>query len=124
MPELNPILEVSHLSQLFVNGRGKKKKTVRAVDDVSFFIRPAEVFGLVGESGCGKTTTGRAIIRLLNPTSGTVRFDGREISGKMTRELSRYLSENIAMIFQDPIESLNPRMTIEEIGRASCRERV
>ena len=115
MPELKPILEVSHLSQHFVNGRGRKKKTVRAVDDVSFFIRPAEVFGLVGESGCGKTTTGRAIIRLLNPTAGTVRFDGREISGKMTRELSRYLSENIAMIFQDPIESLNPRMTIEEI---------
>ena len=109
------LLEVQHLSQHFVNGRGKQKTTVRAVDDVSFFVRPAEVFGLVGESGCGKTTTGRAIIRLLDPTSGTVRFAGREISGRMTRELSRYLSENLAMIFQDPIESLNPRMTIGEI---------
>ena len=69
----------------------------------------------MGESGCGKTTTGRTIIRLHDPTSGVVRFDGREISGKMTSELSRYISQNIAMIFQDPIESLNPRMTIEEI---------
>lgn len=123
MPDIEPILEVSHLSQHFVNGRGKLKKVVRAVDDVSFFVNPAEVFGLVGESGCGKTTTGRAIIRLLNPTSGTVRFAGKEISGKMTRELSRYLSENIAMIFQDPIESLNPRMTIEEIVGEGLRLR-
>ncbi len=122
MPEEH-LLEVSHLSQHFVNGRGRKRAVVRAVDDVSFFIRPAEVFGLVGESGCGKTTTGRAIIRLLNPTSGTVRFDGREISGKMTGELSRFLSENIAMVFQDPIESLNPRMTIEEIVGEGLRLR-
>ncbi|MCR4708314.1 MAG: ATP-binding cassette domain-containing protein [Clostridiales bacterium] len=122
MPEEH-LLEVSHLSQHFVNGRGRKRAVVRAVDDVSFFIRPAEVFGLVGESGCGKTTTGRAIIRLLNPTAGTVRFDGREISGKMTGELSRFLSENIAMVFQDPIESLNPRMTIEEIVGEGLRLR-
>ncbi|MBR4538784.1 MAG: ATP-binding cassette domain-containing protein [Clostridia bacterium] len=97
--------------------------TVKAVDDVSFSVRQAETFGLVGESGCGKTTTGRAIIRLYNPTSGTVRFDGREISGKMNRSLSDYLSKNIAMIFQDPIESLNPRMTIEEIVGESLRLR-
>ncbi|MBQ7657304.1 MAG: ATP-binding cassette domain-containing protein [Clostridia bacterium] len=97
--------------------------TVKAVDDVSFTVRQAETFGLVGESGCGKTTTGRAIIRLYNPTSGTVRFDGREISGKMDRSLSDYLSHNMAMIFQDPIESLNPRMTIEEIVGESLRLR-
>ncbi|MBR3502665.1 MAG: ATP-binding cassette domain-containing protein [Clostridia bacterium] len=97
--------------------------TVKAVDDVSFSVRQAETFGLVGESGCGKTTTGRAIIRLYNPTSGTVRFDGREISGPMTRSLSDYLSRNMAMIFQDPIESLNPRMTIEEIVGESLRLR-
>ncbi len=115
MPERDDILEVSHLCQTFVSGRGRNRIEVRAVDDVSFTVRRAETFGLVGESGCGKTTTGRAIIRLYNPTSGTVRFDGREISGKMTRELSDYLSKNLAMIFQDPIESLNPRMTIEEI---------
>ncbi|MBQ8953333.1 MAG: ATP-binding cassette domain-containing protein [Clostridia bacterium] len=97
--------------------------TVKAVDDVSFSVRQAETFGLVGESGCGKTTTGRSIIRLYNPTSGTVRFDGREISGRMTRSLSDYLSHNMAMIFQDPIESLNPRMTIEEIVGESLRLR-
>ncbi len=115
MPERARILEVEHLCQTFTSGRGSRRVTVRAMDDVSFFVREAETFGLVGESGCGKTTTGRTIIRLYNPTAGTVRFDGREISGKMTRALSRYLSENIAMIFQDPIESLNPRMTIGEI---------
>ncbi|MBR1709143.1 MAG: ATP-binding cassette domain-containing protein [Clostridia bacterium] len=109
------ILEVSHLCQTFTSGRGSKKIVVKAVDDVSFDVRYAETFGLVGESGCGKTTTGRTIIRLYNPTSGKVTFDGREISGKMDRSLSRYLAENIAMIFQDPIESLNPRMTVEEI---------
>ena len=115
MPENPYILEVEHLCQTFVSGHGRRKLSVRAVDDVSFAIKPAETFGLVGESGCGKTTTGRTIIRLHDPTSGVVRFDGREISGKMTSELSRYISQNIAMIFQDPIESLNPRMTIEEI---------
>ena len=109
------ILEVEHLSQTFTSGHGRKKLTVKAVDDVSFGVKPAETFGLVGESGCGKTTTGRTIIRLYDPTAGAVRFDGREISGKMTKELSKYITENIAMIFQDPIESLNPRMTIEEI---------
>ncbi len=89
--------------------------TVNAVNDVSFGIHPAETFGLVGESGCGKTTTGRSIIRLYDPTSGQVFFDGKEITGPMTREKRKFLTSNIAMIFQDPIESLNPRMTIEEI---------
>ena len=123
MSETKNILEVEHLCQYFTSGHGRKKLTVKAVDDVSFSVRQAETFGLVGESGCGKTTTGRAIIRLYNPTSGTMRFDGREISGKMNRSLSEYLSQNIAMIFQDPIESLNPRMTIEEIVGESLRLR-
>jgi ABC-type oligopeptide transport system ATPase subunit len=109
------LLETQNLCQYFVSGRGDKKMTVKAVDDVSFGVRPAETFGLVGESGCGKTTTGRTIIRLYDPTGGKVFFEGREISGKMTRELRRYLTDNMAMIFQDPIESLNPRMTVEEI---------
>ncbi|MDR1193388.1 MAG: ABC transporter ATP-binding protein [Peptococcaceae bacterium] len=109
------LLEARNLCQHFASGRGGKRLTVKAVDDVSFGVRPAEIFGLVGESGCGKTTTGRTIIRLYDPTSGTVTFDGREISGGMTRGLRRYLTDNIAMIFQDPIESLNPRMTVEEI---------
>ena len=115
MSETNNILEVEHLCQYFTSGHGHNKITVKAVDDVSFTVRQAETFGLVGESGCGKTTTGRSIIRLYNPTSGTVRFDGRDLTGKMTRDLSSYISHNMAMIFQDPIESLNPRMTIEEI---------
>lgn len=109
------ILEVQDLCQSFTSGRGGKKITVNAVDHVSFSIRPAETFGLVGESGCGKTTTGRTIIRLYDPTGGRVIFDGQEISGPMTKEKRKYLTDNIAMIFQDPIESLNPRMTIEEI---------
>jgi len=109
------ILEVANLCQYFSSGRGKNKMVVKAVDDVTFGVRRAETFGLVGESGCGKTTTGRTIIRLYDPVSGRVTFNGREISGKMTGELRRYLTDNIAMIFQDPIESLNPRMTIQEI---------
>ncbi|MBE5807300.1 MAG: ABC transporter ATP-binding protein [Clostridiales bacterium] len=115
MPNSEYILEVEHLCQTFTSGHGRRKLVVKAVDDVSFGVKPAETFGLVGESGCGKTTTGRTIIRLYDPTSGIVRFDGREISGKMTKDLQKYITENIAMIFQDPIESLNPRMTIEEI---------
>ena len=109
------ILEVKNLCQHFSSGRGKKKMVVKAVDDVSFSVRRAETFGLVGESGCGKTTTGRTIIRLYDPTGGEVLFGGKPISGKMDKELRNYLTSNISMIFQDPIESLNPKMTIEEI---------
>ena len=104
------ILEVKNLCQTFTSGRGRKKIVVNAVDNVSFGIHPAETFGLVGESGCGKTTTGRTIIRLYEMT-----FDGTNIAGPMNRELRKFLTNNIAMIFQDPIESLNPRMTIKEI---------
>lgn len=109
------LLNVENLCQYFTTGRGRNKLQVKAVDDVSFGVRPVETFGLVGESGCGKTTTGRTIIRLYEPTSGKITFDGRDISGRMTSELRNYLTDNIAMIFQDPIESLNPRMTVEEI---------
>ena len=115
MADSNYILEVKNLCQSFTSGKGKKKITVHAVNDVSFGVHPAETFGLVGESGCGKTTTGRTIIRLYDPSSGEMYFDGKDIAGKMTKDLRKYLTDNIAMIFQDPIESLNPRMTIEEI---------
>ena len=115
MADSNYILEVKNLCQSFTSGKGKKKITVHAVNDVSFGVHPAETFGLVGESGCGKTTTGRTIIRLYDPTGGEMYFDGKDIAGKMNKDLRKYLTDNIAMIFQDPIESLNPRMTIEEI---------
>ena len=115
MADSNYILEVKNLHQSFTSGKGKKKITVHAVNDVSFGVHPAETFGLVGESGCGKTTTGRTIIRLYDPSSGEMYFDGKDIAGPMTKDLRKYLTDNIAMIFQDPIESLNPRMTIEEI---------
>ncbi len=130
-----PVLEVSGLSMHFTSGRGKKKTTLKAVDQVSFSIGHAETFGLVGESGCGKTTCGRTIIRLYNPTAGKIMVKGRDLSGKLNKEERRFLTDNVAMIFQDPIESLNPRMTIEEIvgegltvkgkmNRAEVRRRV
>lgn len=109
------LLEVEHLHVCFHSSSRGKTKTVQAVDDVSFCVQESETFGLVGESGCGKTTTGRAILRLYDPDEGTIRFQGREISGKMTRELRHFITSHIAMIFQDPIESLNPRMTVAEI---------
>lgn len=110
-----PLLEVENLAMHFTTKRRGRVSTVKAVDDVTFNVYPRETFGLVGESGCGKTTTGRSIIRLYDPTAGHVRFDGQEISGKMDNQLRRYITDNIAMIFQDPIASLNPRMTVEEI---------
>lgn len=109
------ILEIKNLSVHFRSGKRRKKVLVKAVDDISFDVYESETFGLVGESGCGKTTTGRTIIRLYNPTSGSILFQGRDISGRMDRELRKYLTSNISMIFQDPVESLNPRMTIQEI---------
>lgn len=109
------ILEVENLSKHFTTGRGKNKAVTKAVDGISFGIKAGETFGLVGESGCGKTTAGRTIIRLYEPTGGKIIFDGKDISGEMNKDLRRYVTDNIAMIFQDPIESLNPRMTVEEI---------
>lgn len=109
------LLNVEHLSMHFRTRSRRKKTVVKAVDDVSFQIYRSETFGLVGESGCGKTTTGRMILRLYTPSSGRMELGGRDISGKMTPELRKYLTENLSCIFQDPIESLNPRMTVSEI---------
>lgn len=110
-----PLLEVKNLKQYFTSGVGKKKVVVKAVDDVSFNIYKGETFGLVGESGCGKTTTGRTIIRLYDPTDGEIYFKGKLISGKLTKEERKEVTRGIQMIFQDPISSLNPRMTVKEI---------
>nr|WP_282956996.1 ATP-binding cassette domain-containing protein [Keratinibaculum paraultunense] len=110
-----PILEVKNLKQYFTSGFGKKKLVVKAVDDISFDIYKGETFGLVGESGCGKTTTGRSIIRIYEPTDGEVYFKGKLISGNLTKEDRKEITRSIQMIFQDPIASLNPRMTVKEI---------
>jgi oligopeptide/dipeptide ABC transporter ATP-binding protein len=109
-----PLLEVSELVKHYPIRRGlfgRESGQVRAVDGVSFDVRRGEVLGLVGESGCGKTTTGRCILRLIEPTSGTVRFDGRDITRLSRREL-RPLRRQMQVIFQDPYSSLNPRLTV------------
>lgn len=106
------LLEVEHLKQYFPIRMGfMKTMPLKAVDDVSFNILPGETLGLVGESGCGKTTVGRSILRLYEPTGGTVKFEGQEITSKNIIELRKEMQ----MVFQDPYSSLNPRMTAEDI---------
>jgi len=111
MDNRQPILEVKNLCKYFYDG----KKPMKAVDNVSFQVYKGETFGLVGESGCGKTTTGRTIIRLYKPTSGEVLFNGNRIDGKLTRAQTKAVTSKMQMVFQDPVASLNPRMTVEEI---------
>jgi oligopeptide transport system ATP-binding protein len=112
------ILEVDHLVKHFPIKAGilfdREIGRVRAVDDVSFTVRRGETLGLVGESGCGKTTLSRTILRLIEPTSGSVRFEGREITGLSGSEL-RSLRAEMQMIFQDPYASLNPRKRVAQI---------
>src|SRR6266850_3127019 len=115
--QTGPILEVRNLVKHFQIGGGLfggRAATVKAVDGVSFSIRRGETLGLVGESGCGKTTTGRAILRLELPTSGEVVFEGRDMSKLSDAEL-RGLRRRMQVIFQDPYSSLNPRMTVGQI---------
>ena len=113
-----PVLEVKSLVKHFGVTRGlinrKVIGLVRAVEDVSFEIARGETLALVGESGCGKSTTGRLILRLMDPTSGSVRFKGKEIANLDKDELRR-MRRHMQIIFQDPYASLNPRMTVGEI---------
>lgn len=112
-----PLLQIKNLKKYFVKGGGflgGPKLTTKAVDDVTFNIAKGETFGLVGESGCGKSTTGRTIIRLYEPTDGQVIFDGTDITKLNERQMLPYRKE-MQMIFQDPYASLNPRMTVSDI---------
>jgi peptide/nickel transport system ATP-binding protein len=118
-----PLLDVRHVSQLFPIRRGLRNGVaghVHAVDDVSFDLRAHETLGLVGESGCGKTTLSRTIMRLLEPTDGTVCFAGHDISHAGRRAL-RPLRKDLQMVFQDPLGSLNPRKRVAEIIGAPLR---
>jgi peptide/nickel transport system ATP-binding protein/oligopeptide transport system ATP-binding protein len=107
---MQPIVECLRLKKHFRTGSG----TVRAVDGVSFRIRPAETVGLVGESGCGKSTIGRTILKLIEPTDGQVLFDGRDIFAMNPAQLQA-LRREMGIIFQDPYSALNPRMKVLQI---------
>ena len=112
------LLQVEHLKQYFpAGGMGKNRKFVKAVDDVSFFVNKGETLGLVGESGCGKTTTGRSILRLYEPTGGKIKFDGKvilDVENKVKVDMLPY-RQKMQMVFQDPYASLDPRMTVGDI---------
>ena len=107
-----PILKVDGLKQYF---KVSNSFTVKAVDDVSFEIYPGETYGLVGESGSGKSTIGRSVIRLYDPTAGKILFEGKDISGKMSKDTQKLLRNDMQMILQDPMASLNPRKKVEDI---------
>jgi oligopeptide transport system ATP-binding protein len=111
-----PLVEVSHLVKHFVRDGGllRSGTLVKAVDDVSFAIEEGETFGLVGESGSGKTTTGRCVLRLVEPTSGSVRFRGEDVLG-LSRSRLRETRRHMQIVFQDPYSSLNPRMRAKQI---------
>ncbi len=112
----SPILSVRNLKTYFDVTKGvfAKKQIVKAVDDVSFDVMPNETFGLVGESGCGKTTLGRTIVKLYEPYAGSIEFEGKDIAKIKGKELKEF-RKDMQMIFQDPYASLNPRMTVGEI---------
>ena len=123
MSESAPLLEVRNLKTHFPIKKGVFRRqvgAVRAVDDVSFVVYPGETLGLVGESGCGKTTLGRTIVRLLEPTEGEIVFDGKPI-GKLGKRALRPFRREIQMVFQDPYSSLNPRKRVRKIVGAPLK---
>jgi oligopeptide/dipeptide ABC transporter ATP-binding protein len=118
MPDaVEPLLSVEHLKKYFPVHQGVFSRVaahVKAVDDVSFTINKGETFGLVGESGCGKTTVGRTVLRLLEPDGGSIRFEGADLLSLHKEDL-RLKRRDMQIIFQDPYASLNPRMTVRSI---------
>ncbi|MCZ8514263.1 dipeptide ABC transporter ATP-binding protein [Paenibacillus filicis] len=111
------LLEVQGLKTYFPIKTGllqRESGSVKAVDDLSFFVKKGETFGLVGESGCGKSTTGRSLLRLIEPTNGKVMFDGQDITSMSEKELRR-IRKDMQIVFQDPFASLNPRHTVRKI---------
>ena len=119
MNDAQPLLSVRNLKKEFPIKKGvlaRQVGAVKAVNDVTFDVARGETLGVVGESGCGKTTTGRAILRLIEPTSGEIKFEGRDVRSMGTSEL-RALRREMQIIFQDPVSSLNPRMTVGAIIR-------
>lgn len=112
MSNQEPLVRVENMKKHF---KIRKKGILKAVDDVSFEIYPGETLGLVGESGCGKTTCGRAVLNLYPVTAGTVTFDGKDVSSLRTKQDKLWFKKNAQMIFQDPYASLDPRMTVGDI---------
>lgn len=104
----NVLLDVQNLKMYFKTTKGFNKQYVKAVDDISFKVRSGETLGLVGESGCGKTTTGKCILRINDPTDGHIFYKGTDIA-KLSKSALKSIRRDIQLIFQDPYGSLNPR---------------
>ena len=111
---LETLLEVRDLVRHFPVKRSRTAAAVRAVDGVSFTVAEGETVGLVGESGCGKSSLGKLIVGIDNPTSGSITYEGKEVAGIRGRALARYNSD-VQMVFQNPMSSLNPRMTVGDM---------